>query len=295
MACRQAPALADSFTEISLGSGRRDSDRAGVKSLEIQVEEPEAGPSSAAVHEADDVSLVASTSNAQLVKRAVRLTWASLVVEFLTAVGGIVAAVFTDSSVVLGLALESCVDAFSSILVLWRFNESGVIITEEQRARSHHREKRASVGISAVLVLVALIVGADAIAHLARQQEPSEAFAMIFVSTVTVVAFLILGVLKWRLAKQLGSITLKKDAITSFAVTTLSVGVLISSAAYSYDERVWWFDAAVALVVALTLFVYGCRSLSHNPWWRNEFWSESPGTRPQPAAGAQDSPYSAPV
>ena len=38
------------------------------------------------------------------------------------------------------------------------------------------------------------------------------------------------------------------------------------------NERIWWLDAVVALVVTIGLAVYSIPVLIKHPWWRRDFW-----------------------
>ncbi len=40
----------------------------------------------------------------------------------------------------------------------------------------------------------------------------------------------------------------------------------------SQNERIWWLDAVVALVVTIGLALYSIPVLIKHPWWRRDFW-----------------------
>ena len=81
---------------------------------------------------------------------------------------GLVVSVLTKSSATLGFALENAVDGISSVLVLWRFWGGGKGQSEGALAM---REKRASVGIAIVFVILAITVGTAGGQHLASHGE----------------------------------------------------------------------------------------------------------------------------
>ncbi len=70
------------------------------------------------------------------------------------------------SAALIAYGLESFVDLFASVLVLWRFwddasNEAGMKANLD-------REERANVGIAATFIIIAVITGGDAISHLVQ-------------------------------------------------------------------------------------------------------------------------------
>ena len=38
------------------------------------------------------------------------------------------------------------------------------------------------------------------------------------------------------------------------------------------NEKIWWLDAVVALVVTMALAIYSIPVLVKHRWWRREFW-----------------------
>ena len=71
---------------------------------------------------------------------------------------------------------------------------------------------------------------------------------------------------------RLDSASLWKDALTSGAVAALSAAILTSAQLYSANAALWWFDSAVALLVAVILSGLGVASLYMTPWWTSAFW-----------------------
>ena len=52
-----------------------------------------------------------------------------------------------------------------------------------------------------------------------------------------------------------------------------SVGCAPDNACFcAQNERIWWLDAVVALVVTMALAIYSIPVLVRNRWWRRDFW-----------------------
>ena len=116
----------------------------------------------------------------------------------------------------------------------------------------------------------------QASAHLVETQKPTDDEALLILAAASVMVFTVTACIKWFISGQLQSSTLMKDAISSFAVAVLSLGVCISASAYKADHHVWWFDAVVALITSVLLFTYGARTLfchGHH-WWQLSWWTE---------------------
>ena len=141
-------------------------------------------------------------------------------------------------------------------------------------------EKQGGIVISFLFVAIAGIVGGQATEHLHHAKKPHTDAIMLSLASISVIAFFVLGALKWHISEKLSSSTLKKDAICSIAVAIISLAITISASVYSTTEAVWWFDATVAVLVSIFLFVYGSRTLfcHGHEWWRGEFWRSAEDT-----------------
>lgn len=210
------------------------------------------------------------------VREAYVVSLVSLVITVLALVLGLVVTFASSSSATLGFALENAVDTFSSALVLWRFWGGGASVPE---ATLELREKRASVGIAASFVLLGCVVGGVAIQHLTTHDELKEVGTLYALAVPSMLIFFVLGSLKLRIGRATDSASMKKDAACSLCGSLLSLGVILGAALSQNDDRLWFFDALVALVIAAALFAYGLLVLvknarQRNRWWTAAFWSQ---------------------
>jgi len=210
-------------------------------------------------------------------RRAITISWVSIAITILSGIIGITCAILYGSMAMLGYGLESFVDVFSSACVVWRFEKSfDTSIPAAMHDEIGHRlEKISGVGISFSFVAIALVVGIQAAVHLHNEHHPSASTLMQVMAFISVVAVAILGGFKWHISNKLESATLKKDAICSIAVGVISLAVGISTTIYSDSKSVWWFDAAVAVLVSVFLLIYGGRTIfcHGHQWWTCAFWN----------------------
>ena len=121
--------------------------------------------------------------------------------------------------------------------MLWRFwgggKEGGP--SEEQLEQ---REKRASIGIAVMFIILAIVVGGVASAHLDAAEPPEEAGLLLGLSAPSVIIFLILGILKYRVGTKIDSPSLAKDGICSLCGSGLSFGVCLGAVFIEEVSRV---------------------------------------------------------
>eukprot|EP00658_Telonema_sp_P-2_P034607 TRINITY_DN2524_c0_g2_i2.p1 TRINITY_DN2524_c0_g2~~TRINITY_DN2524_c0_g2_i2.p1 ORF type:complete len:336 (+),score=90.44 TRINITY_DN2524_c0_g2_i2:133-1140(+) len=216
-------------------------------------------------------------------RRAVRISWVSIGLTMASGIAGIVIFAITGSTAMLGYGLESFVDVFSSAVVLWRFSLDlkpleGDGIQHSKDLMIYATEKKAGVMIAFTFVAIALVVGGQAIGHMAHHTNPDDHMWLVIFAGISFLAFMALGLGKYMIADALESSAMLKDAYCSIAVSVLSLGVMISVLIYRNEHSIWFLDAVIALIVSVVLFVYGVRTIAFHGhhWWRKDFWSSDP-------------------
>jgi divalent metal cation (Fe/Co/Zn/Cd) transporter len=204
-------------------------------------------------------------------REAFQISVVSALATLLAFIVGLVVSGSSSSSATLGYALENLVDLVSSLVVIWRFY--GEVADDELEKR----EKRASIGIALMIILLSICVFSVAVGHLGEKHAPKSIHDLIGLSVPSFLIFSFLGFVKWRISNQLRSPAMRKDAVCSLAGAILSLGVLIGAALFMNDDAIWWFDAFVAILISVCLFLYGLRTLVKNyvegkAFWTLEFW-----------------------
>ena len=183
-------------------------------------------------------SLQLSISTSELVVQAT----ATCHVNILSAgVASITLAALHGQLSLLLFGLDSVVEVASVMLVLWSL---------QGRHIGKARERTATGGIGLLLVLLAAAAVAASVVHLVRHETPDAATAGLVIGCISTFDMLCFAAIKRYLARRLGSKCLVADATCSLACASLGVVLVIGSAVYMTHPRVWWVDAAAALLLS---------------------------------------------
>jgi hypothetical protein len=167
----------------------------------------------------------------------------------------------TGSSLCLVYGLENCVDFLSSAVVLWRFFAPSKVdeVVEEKLRR---REKRASIAISFILVVLGLAIILTALDDLTRGQEDTDQLKdVVLISFVSIFIFGILAIFKFKYAMVLESPSLYKDGICSLIGTVLSGALFVNTLIIDTAPGVWWIDPLVAVGAGIAAIIIGARAV----------------------------------
>ena len=150
-------------------------------------------------------------------------------------------------------------DFLSSVVVLWRFYAPANVDADLEQKLSR-REKRASVLISFILVLLGLNVIATAISDFVRgEEDPGSLRDVIAISAVSLIVFGILTCFKFHYGKALQSASLNKDGICSLIGTILAGALLVNTLIIEQESSLWWLDPVVAMGCGIGAIWYGLK------------------------------------
>ncbi len=176
----------------------------------------------------------------RLIRRAKMLSWLSL--AYMTAEGAvaITAAILAGSVALLGFGLDSAIEGFASIIVIWRFTGT--------RRHSQHAEQHAQRLVAITFFLLAPYITQDAIRTLINGEHPRTSWLGIglSISSITVMPFL--GKTKQAIGQRLGSGATAGEGTQNMLCAYLAAGVL-TSLALNATFGLWWADPAVALAI----------------------------------------------
>src|SRR3954471_2427502 len=177
----------------------------------------------------------------RLAGRVKLLSWLSL--AWMTVEGGVaIAAGLVASSIALvGFGLDSAIEGFASVIIIWRFTG--------QRMLSHHAEERAQKLVAVQFFLLAPYVGFESIKTLVQGDRPDTTVVGIALAASSVILMPLLGIAKQRLADQLGSAATKgegrQNMLCAYLAGALLVGLLGNTLVGA-----WWLDPVVGLLIA---------------------------------------------
>jgi len=154
-------------------------------------------PATTADGDARPVATITRDRYEELPGRVRLLSWLSLV--WMTAEGAvaIVAGLVAGSIALVGFGLDSAIEGFASVIIIWRFTG--------HRVFSHGAEQRAQKLVAVQFFLLAPYVGVESIRALIGGEHPDVSWVGVGLSISSVILMPLLAIAKQRLADQLGS------------------------------------------------------------------------------------------
>lgn len=179
------------------------------------------------------------------VRRAVALSWFTIVYNFIEGVVSMWFGVADDSFALFGFGADSFIEVASAALVLWRFRaEIGAA------PKSVEREKHATLGIGVLFLLLTLGTAGGASYQLWTGTNPDTTIPGLVVAAISLSFMFFLWKAKVRVAENLGSSAMKSDASCSLACIKLSAILFAGSMLFLLFPVLWWADSVAALALA---------------------------------------------
>jgi divalent metal cation (Fe/Co/Zn/Cd) transporter len=177
----------------------------------------------------------------RLARRARALSWLSLV--WMSVEGGValVAGVVAGSVALVGFGLDSAIEGFASVIIIWRFTG--------RRIHSAAAEDRAQKLVAIQFFLLAPYVAVESVRALFGGARPDESLAGILVACGSVVFMPMLGVAKQRIADQLGSAATRGEGRQNLLCAYLAAALLAGLLGNAWLGA-WWLDPVVGLLIA---------------------------------------------
>jgi len=168
---------------------------------------------------------------------------------------GIAAGIMAGSIALLSFGLDSVIEGFASLVIVWRFTGA--------RLLSEGAEVRAQKLVAIQFFILAPYVAFEAVHKLITGEEPSTSWVGIALVTSSLIGMPILGVAKRRLADTLGSVATRGEGTQNLLCAYLAAAVLVGLLGNALFG-LWWLDPVAALVVAGVAVREGRQS------WRGE-------------------------
>lgn len=178
----------------------------------------------------------------RLVRRGLNLEYFTIAYNCLEAVVGIVAGLLAGSIALVGFALDSLIEVTSGGALLWRLRAD---VDEERRERMEAISLRV---VGACFVALALYVGYESVAALARRVPPDESIPGIVLGVTSLIVMPLLARAKRRVARGINSAAMAADARQTDFCTYLSA-ILVSGLLLNALLGWWWADPAAGLIM----------------------------------------------
>jgi divalent metal cation (Fe/Co/Zn/Cd) transporter len=178
---------------------------------------------------------------AELARRVRLLSWLSLGWMTVEGAVAIAAGIAAGSIALVGFGLDSAIEGFASLVIIWRFTGARVF--------SHAAERRAQQLVAIQFFLLAPYVGYESIAALIGGERPDVSWVGIALALGSVIFMPMLGIAKQRLADAMGSAATagegRQNMLCAYLAAALLVGLVGNAAAGA-----WWLDPVVGLLIA---------------------------------------------
>jgi divalent metal cation (Fe/Co/Zn/Cd) transporter len=191
----------------------------------------------------------------ELARRARLLSWASLVIVGGEALVGIAAGVVAMSWALIGFGVDSLIEGFASLVIVWRF--------QEHRIESASAERTAARLVAIQFFVLAPYISYEAIRSLVNGDRPHESLPGIVLAVVSMVSMPLLARAKIAVADEFGSAATRGEGQQNMLCAYMAAALLVSLLANSIFG-IWWLDSTVALLIAALAVFEGTKA------WRGE-------------------------
>jgi divalent metal cation (Fe/Co/Zn/Cd) transporter len=177
-----------------------------------------------------------------LVRRGLRLSYATLSYNCLEGIIAILAGLAAGSIALVGFGADSLIEVTASITAIWRLR------TDSDPVRRERSERISLRLIGALFLALAAYVAADAIHSLLTRQAPDASPVGLVLAVASLIVMPLLANAKRKVAVAMGSGALAAESRQTMLCTYLSailLGGLILNAALGW----WWADPVAALVM----------------------------------------------
>ena len=167
----------------------------------------------------------------------------------------VTAGIVAGSVALIGFGLDSVIEGFASVVIIWRFTGS--------RTFSEEAERRAQKLVAVQFFILAPYVGVESVRALVEGHRPDVSLVGIFLALGSVVFMPMLGIAKQRIAHQLGSAATKgegrQNMLCAYLAGALLVGLLGNALVGA-----WWLDPLVGFLIVVVAVKEGRET------WRGE-------------------------
>ena len=182
-----------------------------------------------------------STDYLRLARRAKWLSWASLGYMAVEGVVAVVAGIVAGSIALIGFGLDSAIEGFASVVIVWRFTG--------WRTLSHQAEDRAQKLVAVQFFILAPYVAFEAVRALVNGSHAEESVVGIALAASSLVVMPWLGRAKQRIGSQIGSSATASEGNQNLLCAYLAAALLVGLLGNALFGA-WWLDPMVGLLIA---------------------------------------------
>jgi len=222
--------------------------------MSAPIELPLAAPRTARTG-AQSTATISPERYRKLAGRVRLLSWLSLGAMSVEGVVALVAGVMAGSIALVGFGLDSAIEGFASVIIIWRFTGS--------RVMSETAEQRAQKLVAIQFFLLAPYVAFESVRALTGAAHADVSVLGMALAVWSLITMPLLGVAKQRIADQIGSAATKGEGRQNVLCAYLA-GALLIGLAGNAIAGVWWLDPGVGLLIAAVAVKEGAEA------WRGD-------------------------
>jgi divalent metal cation (Fe/Co/Zn/Cd) transporter len=212
-------------------------------------------PLAAATAPARPVATISVERYRRLAARVRLLSWLSLGVMSVEGIVALAAGIMAGSIALVGFGLDSVIEGFASVIIIWRFTGS--------RVMSETAEHRAQKLVAIQFFILAPYVAVESIRALAGGEHPDVSVLGMTLAAFSLITMPLLGIAKQRIAEQIGSAATKGEGRQNMLCAYLAAALLVGLAGNAIAGA-WWLDPVVGLLIAAVAVKEGLEA------WRGE-------------------------
>jgi len=177
-----------------------------------------------------------------LVRRGLRLTYATLAYNSLEGIVAVGAGIGAGSIALIGFGVDSIIELTASVAAVWRLR------ADSEVARRERVEGRSLRIVGACFLALAGYVTYEAVEALLQREAPAASLIGIGLAALSLLVMPVLAHAKRRIALKLGSGALAAEAMQTAVCTYLSA-ILLSGLVLNAEFGWWWADPVAALAM----------------------------------------------
>jgi len=212
-------------------------------------------PMAAATAPVRPVATISPGRYRELAGRVKLLSWLSLGVMSIEGIVAIVAGIMAGSIALVGFGLDSAIEGFASVIIIWRFTGS--------RVMSQTAEHRAQKLVAIQFFILAPYVAFESVRALAGGEHADVSVLGMALAVFSLITMPLLGVAKQRIAEHIGSAATKGEGRQNVLCAYLA-GALLFGLAGNAIAGFWWLDPVVGLLIAAVALKEGAEA------WRGD-------------------------
>jgi divalent metal cation (Fe/Co/Zn/Cd) transporter len=206
------------------------------------IELPLAAPAPAPAPEPGaPVATISQERYQELARRVRLLSWLSLGAMSVEGFVALFAGIVAGSIALVGFGLDSVIEGFASVIIIWRFTGSRVL--------SQSAEERAQRLVAIQFFILAPYVAIESVRALLGGAHADVSVLGMALAVWSLITMPLLGIAKQRIAEEIGSAATKGEGRQNVLCAYLA-GALLIGLAGNAIAGAWWLDPVVGLLIA---------------------------------------------